>query len=159
MFFKLNFKKIVLWLLVLLWMSVIFSFSAQKAVESQGESDGIVEKIVAVFIKDYNSMSDSQKLEITGTLSTVTRKGAHMTEYFILGVLIYSAFNLYKIRKSRKIIISLLLSLLYSVSDEIHQNFVSGRACRFTDVLIDFSGILFGVLLFSIIYSKIKTAE
>jgi VanZ family protein len=46
---------------------------------------------------------------------------------------------------------------LYAVSDEIHQYFVPGRACRFGDICIDTAGsILAIVLLTSIVTIKKK---
>ena len=40
---------------------------------------------------------------------------------------------------------------LYACSDELHQHFTPGRACMFTDVLIDTGGALTGMLMSLII--------
>jgi len=45
------------------------------------------------------------------------------------------------------IIIILLISLIYSILDEFHQIFVMGRFCSFKDVIIDFAGSFFSVLI------------
>ena len=42
----------------------------------------------------------------------------------------------------RSFSISLILSLIYAVTDEIHQTFVPTREGRFRDVIIDLIGIL-----------------
>ena len=47
------------------------------------------------------------------------------------------------------------IAVLYSVTDEIHQMFVPGRACMFTDILIDSAGALTGVLLFAAVWFPI----
>ncbi len=43
---------------------------------------------------------------------------------------------------------SVLFCILYAASDELHQYFVPGRACRLFDVGVDTAGILFGTFLF-----------
>jgi VanZ family protein len=79
------------------------------------------------------------------------RKTAHFLEYFIMYSLAYNA--LYeKGSLKRSFLISLLIVFLYACSDEFHQLFVPGRACRFTDVLIDTSG---GLLAGLILYNKL----
>jgi VanZ family protein len=58
---------------------------------------------------------------------------------------------------------SILFCLLYASSDEIHQIFVPGRGCLFTDVMIDFSGSIIGSLtmlgLAMVMKQKSKKAE
>ncbi|MBO5743146.1 MAG: VanZ family protein [Clostridia bacterium] len=51
--------------------------------------------------------------------------------------------------------ITILICFVYAVSDEIHQFFVPGRACRILDVLIDTLGSSFFILV-CFLYSKIK---
>lgn len=51
-------------------------------------------------------------------------------------------------------LITIVICFLYAVSDEIHQYFVPGRACRLFDVLIDISGSVFFCLLY-FVYLKI----
>ena len=46
------------------------------------------------------------------------------------------------------ILITVVICFLYALSDEIHQYFVPGRACRILDVLIDTSGSLFFCLVY-----------
>ena len=59
-------------------------------------------------------------------------------------------------------LLTLAICFLYAVSDEVHQVFVPGRAGRISDVMIDTSGAVLGILLvFSVIqlikYRKNKT--
>ena len=51
-------------------------------------------------------------------------------------------------------LITIAICFLYAVSDEIHQYFVPGRACRLFDVLIDTSGSAFFCLVYYV-YTKI----
>ncbi len=80
------------------------------------------------------------------------RKMAHIIEYLILVLLLWRAF---KITSSwNKIKISLWigsLSLLFAISDELHQHFVATRCPSLTDVLIDTIGIVLALIIISII--------
>ncbi len=49
--------------------------------------------------------------------------------------------------------ITISICFLYALSDEIHQFFVPGRACRILDVLIDTLGSSFFILIY-FLYSK-----
>jgi VanZ family protein len=44
----------------------------------------------------------------------------------------------------RTLILSIVIVLCYSISDEIHQHFIPGRAMRIFDVCVDLSGIVTG---------------
>jgi len=82
-----------------------------------------------------------------GTWDIILRKCAHMTEYGILAFLIWRAiFSSIKINQSKTYAWSGALSLLYAISDEIHQSFVPTRHASIYDILID--GIGIGVMLY-----------
>ena len=68
------------------------------------------------------------------------KKGAHVTEYAILYLLLFRAF--YTVMASRKALIaSAIIGVLYAISDEYHQTFVPLRDGRVRDVIIDSIGI------------------
>lgn len=149
---KLQKTKCLLLLLLIAWMTIIFCMSAQPSDESSQLSGGMVSKIVAVIYPNFNSLSVSQQLKITDLLSFIVRKTAHFSEYFVLGALVCSFANTYKKYKiAIHGILSVVFCLLYAVSDEIHQYFVPGRACRFLDICIDTAGSVIAVFLFSLI--------
>jgi VanZ family protein len=75
-----------------------------------------------------------------GTWDTILRKGAHVTEYAILGLLLMRAIG----REAS----AFLLGIAYAITDEVHQHFVSGRHSSPLDVAIDSAGVLIGVLVF-----------
>ncbi len=81
----------------------------------------------------------------------ILRKFAHVFEYFILTLLLYRAFrgtfqwNIFHVVASSSVV-----SLLYAISDEIHQAFVPGRGCSARDVFIDAIGIAAFFLFFSL---------
>lgn len=86
------------------------------------------------------------------TLSLIIRKLAHFTEYFILGLLVYNFISNYKF----KLYYGVLICIIYSISDEIHQLYVPGRSCQLLDILIDISGALISILLLKLIIKKHK---
>ena len=75
-----------------------------------------------------------------GTWDTILRKGAHVTEYAIFGLLLARAIG----REAP----AFLLGVAYAITDEVHQHFVSGRHSSPIDVAIDSTGVLIGVLVF-----------
>ena len=140
-------KKILRWGLLLLWMGFIFYMSNQPAKVSSQQSDLIVNAIGINTNSSYNSLA-----------TFITRKGAHMTEYFILFLLWYRVLVLYVDSKKAKLY-AIGLIFLYACSDELHQYFVPGRSAKFKDVMIDTSGGLIGLLVTNIyesINAKIK---
>jgi VanZ family protein len=77
-------------------------------------------------------------------------KVLHAIAYALLGALFLRAFNTTGIKQNLKLIIllSILLSSLYGISDEIHQSFVPYRTADAFDVLADIFGSAFGVYIF-----------
>jgi VanZ family protein len=103
-------RALTLWLPVVVWAAAIFAFSSIPHLSS-----GL------------------------GTWDTVLRKGAHITEYAILGLLLYRAFE----REAP----ALAAGIAYAATDELHQHFVSGRHASPVDVAIDALGVSLGMLL------------
>lgn len=79
------------------------------------------------------------------TLTIVIRKLAHFTEYAILGVVL-SYFYLNKTNSNKYLIIGLIQGIITAIIDESIQLLVPNRAGLLTDVLIDTSGVIFGIL-------------
>lgn len=130
-------KKIICWCLVAVCMGVIFYFSSKTASESTQQSDGILNIIYKLF--GENSVT-----------SFIVRKCAHFLEFAGLSFLFSIAF--YQQTKSVKFILPVCCTSFYAVTDEIHQLFVEGRACKVLDWAVDTTGALFGFLIFFIIY-------
>ena len=147
------------YLALLAWMIFIFIMSAQTGAVSGNTSGGLINTLCNIIIPDFKELDELQKSEIISKLSLPIRKFAHVTEFFILSILI----NTTVIQSKRNISLSLkssaisfALGVFYAVTDEIHQLFVPGRAGTAVDVLIDSIGILFGCLMFSLIYKEIQ---
>ena len=76
--------------------------------------------------------------------------------YHMLAFFFFSYFLLISLIQGKNknlsvmIMIAIIISLFYGVSDEIHQLFVPGRTCSFFDFLLDSSGILFAGFLYTL---------
>ena len=81
-----------------------------------------------------------------GTWDTVLRKGAHVTEYAILGLLLLRAVG--------RELPAFLIGVTYAITDEVHQHFVQGRHASPVDVAIDSAGILLGIVLLARVESR-----
>ena len=80
------------------------------------------------------------------------RKCAHLTEYAILGLLLWRAVRKPKRHDPRpwrwsQAAIAIGIVFLYASTDEIHQIFVPTRTPMFTDVLIDTTGAIIGMIV------------
>lgn len=147
-------KKIILYSLLIIWMTIIFIFSNQKGNESTSSSSRFINTFIDIYEKISNNKLDNQKKEyLNQKLSYPVRKLAHLTVYLILGVLICNIVLLYDLDIKKIILISILFCMMYAVSDEIHQMFVSGRDGRVLDVAIDTIGSIVGIL-FTLVISK-----
>ena len=132
------------WVVVLLWMVFIFKLSSQPANESKELSSRVTEFVVETVEK-----VTSKKFEVED-LGHIVRKNAHFFSYLIFGVLVMNAFRRLGAKGFKSCIHALIFSMLYAVSDEVHQAFVPGRGPQITDVLIDSLGVITGVLIYSL---------
>jgi VanZ family protein len=103
-------RLLTVWLPVLIWAAIIFTLSSIPSL-----STGL------------------------GTWDTILRKGAHLTEYAVLGGLLYRALG----REP----LALAAGIAYAATDELHQYFVRGRHASPVDVAIDAVGVAVGMLL------------
>lgn len=156
-----------LWYLpAIVFMIVIFWFSAQPAAESSIESSRVV-NLVLHFLEYIrgSAFSSSEFVYWAEQIHTPIRKLAHMTEYALLAWFIFiptlnwnreilwenetTKQNLPNKKIVGKICFgSLFFIMLYASTDEFHQLFVEGRSGKITDVFIDTCGAALGILFF-----------
>jgi len=132
----------VSWTLVIVWMAVIFSFSAQPAHESDGLSKSVILFIIGL-AKRVMPLSDLA-VDIA-TLNHLIRKVAHFTVYLVLGVLTVNSLKASGVPIFKAAIWALAICIVYAATDEIHQMFVPGRYAQVKDVLIDSVGAVVGI--------------
>jgi VanZ family protein len=123
---------LALWWPALAWAVVISLFSTHLFT-SQNTGHVIIPLLHWLF--------PSASLQTLEFMHHIIRKCAHLTEYFILSLLILRG-----IRAGRHgmrlawAVLAILLVAGYASLDEFHQRFVPGRTPAFTDVLIDTTG-------------------
>ena len=133
---------------LLLWMTLIFFFSTGEL--SASNTSRIVRPLVLWLFPGTSE-------ETLNLVHFFVRKAAHFTEYAILALLAARVFLSTSQEPLRRhwFIVSLLLVVLYSLSDEFHQTFVPSRTGSIYDSLIDMTGGLSALLLLTL-WSKRK---
>lgn len=152
------YKKILLWILVLLCMGMIFCFSSQKATESDKTSLSFAGRIIQMLDMD-DSLTPEEIEKTSEDINHVVRKGAHFSIYGLLGALILLLIIQYNVRLTRVLPYSTLISMLYACSDEYHQTFVPGRSGQLSDILLDTAGAFCGAVLVMFVVVLIKSRK
>lgn len=172
--------------LCVFWIGFIFYNSSQPATISGGITANIVNSIKDIVKGEesrlespdvsYNNISSSFegvaksiittiKIRIvewknTSTTSKVhnfIRKLGHGLEFFVLAILVIFALSKYNINNTDLVIRTLFIVVMFAILDEYLQSYIPGRGSSVSDVLIDFFGGGFGVLIFKLfneIFSK-----
>lgn len=145
-------KIFILWGIVVLWMMLIFMMSAQvKAV-----SNDLSTEVTEIIIKTVEKVSPNSEFDLH-KFNNIVRKYAHFFLYFVLGFLVLNATNkTIKVSYKKYILISIIICIVYAISDEFHQMFVPGRGPQVRDVFIDSCGAIFGIAIY-IFLKKIKS--
>lgn len=164
-------KKTISIILCILWIGFIFYNSSNNGIKSNDRSNKVVNIIKTIYnkskksieknkiekdIKDVSSKSEinNEKYLVHKSLKSkknlenyLVRRSAHAFEYFVLAILISNAFYQFKVKGSNAFIYILFLCLFIPTLDEFYQSFVPGRTSAVGDVLLDFTGSNFGILL------------
>lgn len=140
-------------MLIIMWMLLIFSFSADNSYESTKKSDTVIIKISETILA--RELSNKEKIRYIDKFVVIVRKGAHFTVYLIFGLLLSNFIKDLTFNDKKNLLIAIGIAFLYAVCDEIHQLFVPGRSGRIVDVIIDTTGAFCGCLIF-IFLEKIR---
>ena len=125
-------------------MGFIFCMSLNNAEESKALSDSLAQRLINFLGINIPKV--------------ILRKGAHFVEFAGLGLCLCNA--LYASFGHRLTpVFALVGSVIYAISDEVHQIFSEGRACRITDVLIDSAGALLGIVIAFLVYKIIRRSK
>jgi len=143
-------KIVVSWTAVLLWMLFIFYLSSDPAEQSDELSRGIVKIIIDTIQKIVPGLHFDMD-----SFNHILRKSAHFFAYFVLGGLVLNANRKSGILGFKGFVLTILISVLYAASDEIHQMFVPGRGPGIWDVFIDSAGALVGAGLYLTIEKRV----
>lgn len=141
-------KKIINYILLILWLFFIFYLSSETGSVSGANSNIIIYNTLNV-IYDIFNISKDNLLNTVDKIVPILRECMHSLEYFVLAILIMNLLRIYNV-KSNLLFISVGLCFVYSATDEIHQLFVVGRTFEYFDIFMDFIGALIGSLLYKV---------
>lgn len=116
-----------LWLPPIIWAVVIFSFSSYPTVQAS-----------QIMWQDF-----------------IVKKSFHIIEYAIFATLFYRALKESGIEREKAGIYSLVITIIYGVTDEFHQSFTQGREAKARDVIFDTIG---GLLAIYVIWKQLPKA-
>ncbi len=144
-------KKKITFLILILWMIVIFCFSAQNGTQSSGISRfigfGIAEKQNQLHQQEKSKEKIEEQVE---GMQFLIRKSGHMAEYALLAILVLTHIRCYGKKLKQYWLWGWGFCILYAITDEIHQLFVPGRSGRIFDVCVDAVGSFIGIVIFTI---------
>ena len=149
------------------WMCFVFYQGSRQLDESYSNSDVVVNQVMEIIEtiqemfkkkpvsteinqvaipKPENQVDEAAlaKEQFRKEVAYVIRKSAHFFEYGLLSALLAIDFYLFKQSRLNSVIYSLFITLLCAVGDEFYQSFI-GRGSNVRDIIIDFSGALFGI--------------
>lgn len=145
---KNNITAIVFFILMICTFIIIFIFSSQDGNKSSLTSKTFVKKAIEIF-PFTKSLSKVQKEKIIKNSQYIIRKLAHFSIYTIAGFCIMGFLKAFRKLKNKNVIyLTLIIGILYAISDEIHQMYSDGRTPKLLDVIIDSVGIMCGILIF-----------
>lgn len=147
-----NGKKACALFALIVWMALIFSFSAKPAVQSVKMSTSVGKKIGMFFVPDFKKRTIKEQEAFAEKIDYPVRKGAHACEYAVLGGLLFLNYCMYEKVRKKAAGLAILSGALYAASDEFHQLFVPGRSGQISDVVLDSCGVTVGVLFVGMIY-------
>lgn len=101
--------------------------------------------VLIFYLSSLSGLPDFRSFDIA------MKKGAHLTVYALLYLLLFRAFHSIRPDKNppstRIYAFAAVVAVLYAISDEVHQSFVPFRNATVRDVIIDSIGILLMYLL------------
>lgn len=160
---NISFKKILLWLLVIIWLVIIFLFSGMDSESSNNKSEKTINKVVETTLETTNSLGITNKHPSNTKLNNFVmkiniplRKCMHAFVYFVLSLIVLNALSAVNIKSYKSYVICIVICFLYAIFDEYHQTFIDGRTGQITDSLIDTFGSIIGIILYHLYKKNIK---
>lgn len=149
--------------LVLLVMSFIVLMTSQPAVTSTISSHavgGVIAQILLAlpfsdeFLPALCLPLDQQAM--IPAIDHYVRKTAHFVEYSALGFVLVAFMRYTKCIGSKAYWLTPIIGCLFAAMDELHQSFVPGRSCQLSDVMLDTSGVIFGLLVYCVMKGLVR---
>lgn len=134
------------WILYIVLCLIVF-FIWDNSLQNGGTSDGFS----LIFAKWIAPIAN--KLGFYGNiwaLNRIIRKLAHLTEFTILGGVLYVVLRRYI--EYGTVVKTIVVGIVIASLDEFIQLFSLGRSSQLSDVLIDTVGIIIGILVVKLTY-------
>lgn len=131
-------KKTISFIIIVSMITFIWSNSCQDSTNSYKFSMLFTRNIQYLLIK----LGLHPSLNIMGIF---VRKLAHLTEFMALGAITYYTFK--QVFKTHIATKSILLAISIASLDEVIQIYSPGRTATITDVLLDTTGSMIGILI------------
>ena len=135
------------WILYIVLGLIVF-FIWDNSLQNGGSSDGfsfiLAEKLAPI----------AHNLGFHGNiwaLNRIVRKLAHLTEFTILGGVLYAILRRYI--ECGTVFKTIGLGMAIAIFDEFIQRFSPGRSSQFSDILIDTVGVVIGILVVKLVYN------
>lgn len=110
--------------------------------------------LIALSIFYISSLTFPPSAVVTTNINAILY---HFFSFFFLAFFLSPA--LVKGKNKSLIFIAIIITIMYGISDEIHQLFVPGRCCSFQDFLINSAGILSASLIYTFSLSGRKNKK
>jgi len=136
------------WMPLFLWIALIFVGSTDLMSAEQ------TSRFLVPFLRWLEPEITSETI---AQIHLLVRKGAHLTEYAVLAVLLWRAIYLGTNLKMKMSILCAnvwVAATLLAAADELHQSFVASRTASVSDAIIDVIGTTIGLALCLLINQK-----
>ena len=134
------------WILYILLVLIVF-FIWDNSMQNGGSSDGFSLLFAETLTPIVNKLGFHGNIWI---LNRIVRKLAHLTEFTILGSLLYTILRRYITYGT--VIKTIGLGMLIAGLDEFIQLFSPGRSSQISDILIDTVGVVIGILVVKLVH-------
>lgn len=149
-------KFFISWIVVLAFLVLIYIFSNQNGIISNGISREITYRM-ETGIESILGINSQTGLPIKLDYNYIFRKVIHFVEYFVLAFIIFKALMISGIKGKNLIRYTLILCIMFAAIDEFHQMFIPGRSPRIYDVIIDSFGSFCGLYVTHFLLRRIKS--
>lgn len=148
---KIKKRTLLMGLICILWLLVIFLFSAMNAKESSNLTEFVLD--IVSYLRNKFFFIDELFLKLTQNHSIfyIVRKMAHMFVFCMLEIISFILLRTLGFSFFKSALYSILIVIGYACTDEFHQLFVSGRSGQLSDVFIDTIGGSIGLSIILLI--------
>ncbi len=131
---------------------MIFCFSQQKAVDSNGLSMRVSRFLLTNFAfvlqPDFHALSPGQQQARVAAYNAEVRELAHAGAFFLLAAALYLAVKRPRGQTvASRMLFAYALAAAFALADETHQLFIEGRAFQLLDIAVDLGGAGLAVML------------